>query len=348
MDYAETTYGKKLVLETKILLNVLVLFLPLPFFWALFDQQGSRWTFQATRMSGDIGFMTIKPDQMQVVNPLLILVFIPLYEVAFYPLLSLIGIRRPLQKLTIGGILAGVAFLISAFVELSLQKTYAVVPGAGEAQLRIFNARNCDYTFTTNIPDHESFSLESLETFQDRYIKMEKQNASFTYDAKSNNCASESGVFDLIGGTSRSFYLKGTGAESPSTYDYFDNTQKSRIGWPKLRILANIQSPDAFVTILEKDETVRYNQTRNYTELMDVPMSKYQIFVGDKMIDKDIEMKLGGVYTLVIQERQAGEIFTKLSIVTEPNSMNILWLIPQYVVMTLGEVSWQMNTYKVR
>lgn len=62
---------------------------------------------KATRMDGDIGFMTIKPDQMQVVNPFLILVFIPLYEMVFYPLLKYVGIRRPLQKLTIGGILAG-------------------------------------------------------------------------------------------------------------------------------------------------------------------------------------------------------------------------------------------------
>jgi dipeptide/tripeptide permease len=102
LDYAENTFGRKLVLETRILLNVLVLYLPLPFFWALFDQQGSRWTFQATRMNGDIGIYVIKPDQMQVINPLLILIFIPLYEVAFYPLLNLIGIRRPLQKITAG------------------------------------------------------------------------------------------------------------------------------------------------------------------------------------------------------------------------------------------------------
>lgn len=339
MDYAEATYGKKLVLETKILLNVLVLFLPLPFFWALFDQQGSRWTFQATRMSGDIGFMTIKPDQMQVVNPLLILVFIPLYEVVFYPLLSKIGIRRPLQKLTIGGILAGVAFLISAFVEITLQKTYAVVPGAGEAQMRIFNGRNCDYTFNTDIPDHESFVLKSLETFEERYIKMEQENVSFAFNAQSLNCEDESGVFELMEGTSGSFFMQGTAEENATTHAYFDNTQKSRIGWPKLRILSNIQSADDFVTIKESDGTVRFNQTRNFTELMDVPGSKYEIFVGSKMIVNDIEMKLGGVYTLMIQERLAGEFFTLLSIVTEPNSMNILWLIPQYVVMTLGEVS---------
>ena len=111
LDYAENKFGRKLVLETRILLNVLVLYLPLPFFWALFDQQGSRWTFQATRMDGDVGFYVIKPDQMQVVNPLLILIFIPLYEVAFYPVLNLIGIRRPLQKLTGGKCLSVVRVL---------------------------------------------------------------------------------------------------------------------------------------------------------------------------------------------------------------------------------------------
>lgn len=105
-------------------MRVLVLYLPLPVFWALFDQQGSRWTIQATRMDGDMGSWDIKPDQMQMINPFLILAFIPLYELAFYPLLAFVGIRRPLQKLTLGGIFAGIAFVVSGLVELSLEVSY--------------------------------------------------------------------------------------------------------------------------------------------------------------------------------------------------------------------------------
>lgn len=45
LDYAKPTYGD-LTEDIKTLLNVVVLYLPLPIFWALFDQQGSRWTFQ--------------------------------------------------------------------------------------------------------------------------------------------------------------------------------------------------------------------------------------------------------------------------------------------------------------
>ena len=38
MDYAREKYDKFLVEDVKILLKVLVLYLPLPVFWALFDQ----------------------------------------------------------------------------------------------------------------------------------------------------------------------------------------------------------------------------------------------------------------------------------------------------------------------
>ena len=83
--------------------------------------QGSRWTFQATRMDGELGSWSLKPDQVQVVNPLLILLFIPVFEAVIYPLLAKCNIKRPLQKLGIGGVLGAVAFVISAIVELQLQ-----------------------------------------------------------------------------------------------------------------------------------------------------------------------------------------------------------------------------------
>lgn len=97
LDYAESSYGHNLIDDVKSLMKILVLYIPLPFFWALQDQQGSRWTFQATRMNGEVGLFTIKPDQMQVINPLLIILFIPLWDLFVYPMLAKIGIKRPLQ-----------------------------------------------------------------------------------------------------------------------------------------------------------------------------------------------------------------------------------------------------------
>ena len=83
-DSAEKEFGKSFVDDVKAANNVLWMFLPFPVFWALFDQQGSLWLFQARRMNGVMTENWIfLPDQIQFVNPFLILAFIPLFECKF-------------------------------------------------------------------------------------------------------------------------------------------------------------------------------------------------------------------------------------------------------------------------
>ncbi|KAJ6641535.1 Peptide transporter family 1 [Pseudolycoriella hygida] len=124
LDYSEVKYGHKLVSETKLILSVVVLYLPIPIFWALFFQQGSRWIFQAVRMNGDIGFYDVKPDQLGVLNPLLVLLLIPVFEYVINPLLAKAGIRTALQKVTVGGICGGMSFVVSAIVESQIEYKY--------------------------------------------------------------------------------------------------------------------------------------------------------------------------------------------------------------------------------
>jgi solute carrier family 15 oligopeptide transporter 1 len=90
MDYGLKKYGKNFIDDVKALGNIVYMFLPFPIFWALFDQQGSRWTFQATRMNGDTFGFVVLPDMMQVSNPILILAFIPIFDYVVYPILSIV------------------------------------------------------------------------------------------------------------------------------------------------------------------------------------------------------------------------------------------------------------------
>jgi solute carrier family 15 oligopeptide transporter 1 len=307
LEYAEPKYGKKLVLETKILLNILVLYIPLPVFWALFDQQGSRWTFQATRMNGDIGFYTIKPDQMQVINPLLILAFIPLYEAIFYPLLSLLGVRRPLQKLTLGGIFAGVAFLCSMVVEILIEPTYAVLPKVGESQFRIYNGKYCDYQISTSIlvESLQSFSLPKNNFYSEIYVPIKDGDSlDFTFALRSTP---ECDVQSLFDGTLRSmeansFFIFGTGA-STTILPFEDNPDKSRQGTPKIRVLANlIEKKDIFI---EDKKDNHYTINNTFIGQFDIAAGEYTVKVNTDVVRTNIVMKHGGVYTIIINEKSS-------------------------------------------
>ena len=65
------------------------MYLPIPMFWALYDQQYSVWLIQSIQMDcrlwGDVLFL---PDQMQIINPVLILVFIAFFESVVYPIVG--------------------------------------------------------------------------------------------------------------------------------------------------------------------------------------------------------------------------------------------------------------------
>jgi dipeptide/tripeptide permease len=124
LDYAEEKHGLKLVQETKMVLNASLMLLPIPIFWTLHMQQNSRWVFQGTRMNGDLGFYTIKPDQMIILNNLFSILMVPIFERLLFPLMAKIGIKTTLQKIACGMFSAAVAFAAAAFVEAKIEEDF--------------------------------------------------------------------------------------------------------------------------------------------------------------------------------------------------------------------------------
>lgn len=72
-------------------------------------------------MDGRFLGYTIKPDQIHIVDPLLVIVFIPLFENYLYPCLNKLKLNTSLRKLSIGGILVAVSFVMSAVLEFQLE-----------------------------------------------------------------------------------------------------------------------------------------------------------------------------------------------------------------------------------
>ncbi|CAH2103133.1 unnamed protein product [Euphydryas editha] len=228
LDHADDKYDTNLIEDVKSLLRVLVLFIPLPVFWALFDQQGSRWTFQADRMEQDIGGWTLKADQMQVLNPFLILIFIPLFEIAIYPCLTWCRlVRKPLHKMIWGGILASCAFVISGIVELSLLPTYGTPVSDGLAQLRIYNGYNCNFTLNMNVANvtqdatigplgaYEKLDIEADQIIQLPYSLRGAPNSECENITFSN-------TFSLMEKTANSYFISNN-----NLYNFIDNNNKA-------------------------------------------------------------------------------------------------------------------------
>jgi POT family proton-dependent oligopeptide transporter len=98
--------------------KVLVVFSFIPLFWALYDQNGSEWVLQATKM--DLHFMGIEwlPEQIQVINALLILVLIPVFSFGVYPLFEKTGIKvTALRKIGWGFIMVAITFALVAWIQ---------------------------------------------------------------------------------------------------------------------------------------------------------------------------------------------------------------------------------------
>ena len=64
---------------------------------------GSRWTQTATQMNGYIGTVQILPDQIQLLNSLMILLFLPIFQKLIYPAFEWCGVTvSPLRKMSLG------------------------------------------------------------------------------------------------------------------------------------------------------------------------------------------------------------------------------------------------------
>ncbi len=98
------------------------------FFWTLYDQTGSAWVQQAKDLNCNVLGLSFSPAQIQAVNPLLIMIYIPLFSFVIYPLMGKYFTPTPLRKIGIGMTLTAAAFGISWFIEGLIAATPAGEP----------------------------------------------------------------------------------------------------------------------------------------------------------------------------------------------------------------------------
>ncbi|XP_031469592.1 solute carrier family 15 member 1 [Phasianus colchicus] len=340
LDWASEKYDKRLIAQTKMVLKVLFLYIPLPMFWALFDQQGSRWTLQATTMDGDFGALQIQPDQMQTVNPILIIIMVPVVDAVIYPLIQKCKINfTPLRKITVGMFLAGLAFIAAALVQVQIDKTLPVFPAAGQTQIRIINLgnSNADVTF---LPDLQNMTVLPMESTNYRMFETSQLKSVIINFGNEN----KSEIIDSTSSNTHTVTIKNaaTGIVSSLRSDNF--TSKPEEGKNLIR----------FVNNLPQTVNITMGDT-DFGILEETSISNYTLFPGGRTDDIVIvadstnctvtseALGYGGAYTIIINE--CSEDVTQLRYVEDiqPNTVHMAWQIPQYFLLTCGEVVFSVT-----
>ena len=102
------------------LLRLSMIYLFVAMFWALFDQTGSSWVLQAQKMDRLVAGYEVLPSQIQAVNPLLIMVLVPLFSGWIYPRLGRVFELTSLRKIALGMFLTAAAFVIPSWIQMRI------------------------------------------------------------------------------------------------------------------------------------------------------------------------------------------------------------------------------------
>ncbi len=86
----------------KAILKLAIIFIFIAVFWALFDQTGSSWVLQAEDLNRNWLGMNWLSSQIQAVNPIMILIYIPIFQFVVYPLVNKVWKLTPIRKISVG------------------------------------------------------------------------------------------------------------------------------------------------------------------------------------------------------------------------------------------------------
>jgi POT family proton-dependent oligopeptide transporter len=97
--------------------NILILIPFASMFWALWQQNFSSWVVQAEKLDRHLFGIEWKPAQIQTVNPIFILLMLPLFSYVIYPALGKVIKLTPLRRIGLGLFVTAFAFLIIGIVQ---------------------------------------------------------------------------------------------------------------------------------------------------------------------------------------------------------------------------------------
>ena len=116
-------FGREAAEGTVAVFKIISIFLLVSVFWALFDQHSSTWIRQAEMMNREftlpiVGSFSLTPDQLPAMNPLMVMLIIPILTYGVFPLIHKMGLEvTPLRKMSAGMVVTSLSFAAVAIMQ---------------------------------------------------------------------------------------------------------------------------------------------------------------------------------------------------------------------------------------
>ena len=119
-DAARGQFSEKEIDAAKSVAPILMVFALIPIFFSLFDQTNSTWVLQGERMVPTrILGLDIGAEQMQSMNPLIVMILVPLFTLGIYPRIG--RLASPLRRMSYGMFLAAGSYLVVAALQRQIE-----------------------------------------------------------------------------------------------------------------------------------------------------------------------------------------------------------------------------------
>lgn len=336
LDHASDKYPQEFINDVKKFIRVIIMFIPVPVFWALFDQQGSRWTLQAQKLNQQVtDTFSIKADQIQSINPVLILILIPVFNWIVYPLMDKCNLfKAPLKRMTLGMLFAAIAFIVSALLEFKIQSEFVHDNPTNLA--KIINLTPC----VLNVP-----GVVVIEPYLIKKVPLNQFNGTL-------ECEYFNKTFNFEENLTKNLVISIDETTMDVKLTHFESLiEHQPIGSSEIRFLkVDDDNTEARLdTSLTSFRNIKLDFNSSSTQEVTykrIEPDEYSLVISDyksnKTIDRSIKLNNGARETYVIFYRNSTIDTIRVTDLVE-YKISFAYQFIQYVIITIAEILFSVN-----
>lgn len=298
IERSSLKYGRLLTRQVRVVLAIITVALPLPFYTMIYEQHSSTLIVQAAKMDGSLTeTFYIWPTNVKIVGSILGIILIPLFYYVLNPLsIKYKILHTPLQRLGAGFVFTLISFICFTVLNALIDTMSVELPSKGFTKWNIYNNFDTDLDILKYDLFHQRFLIERMSVYQHPNIRLRSNSISAQLKMKIDRQTYEYTV--------KLYNEKITGCYFSEPYKLTqfrdDNNKDIQRGFAKIRMLLNSKNKNYNYEL----KNTYYSELSISGELADddvkfVAQGDYQ-FIVDGVEKAKYFFKTGGVYALLI------------------------------------------------